>query len=161
MKDLDLVPLVGLGMSLVEYCATYLEGEVPYFEDEALRFECTQCGACCERPGVIYMEDEDIARIAEHLKISVEEVQSEMLTQEGGLWVIKVTRSRQCRFYVDKKCTIHDIKPLQCKSYPFWPENVCTRADWLEVKPDCEGIDKGRSYDAETVRRILVGLEAP
>jgi Fe-S-cluster containining protein len=159
MSELDFIQLIGLGMTLTEYCATFLEGETPHFEAENLHFECTQCGECCERPGMIYLDDDDIDRIATYLEIDEAEMKRDRLTHDHGTWVIKVTRRRKCCFYVDKKCTVHPIKPQQCKSYPFWPENVCTAPEWREAKTHCEGIGRGREYDAETVRRILVGLE--
>ncbi len=39
-----------------------------------LRFECTQCGNCCTGgPGYVWITDGEIARIARHLKLTVEQ----------------------------------------------------------------------------------------
>ncbi|HCK54634.1 MAG TPA: hypothetical protein DIC23_15555, partial [Planctomycetaceae bacterium] len=40
--------------------------EQPWYQD-GLCFECTMCGNCCTgAPGVVWVDDEDIRRIASH-----------------------------------------------------------------------------------------------
>ncbi|HYV51331.1 MAG TPA: hypothetical protein VE910_05460, partial [Dongiaceae bacterium] len=37
----------------------------PFYRNQSgLRFECTRCGNCCTRPGVVYFPGEDLEKAA-------------------------------------------------------------------------------------------------
>lgn len=40
-----------------------------------------------------------------------------------------------------KQCGIYDVRPVQCRTYPFWPNVVESPASWKEEQQSCEGID--------------------
>ena len=50
---------------------------------------------------------------------------------------------RQCEFLVDHRCTIHPVKPAQCRLFPFWPELVRNREAWRRAGAHCPGIGQG------------------
>src|SRR5262249_39371899 len=52
----------------------------PWFH-EGIQFGCTGCGACCRRPGYVWLSKPDIARMADHLGLSVEDFR-DCYTQE-------------------------------------------------------------------------------
>lgn len=162
MSRVDLLTLVGLGLTLEEYKASALEGLTPYYEEEALRFGCTQCGQCCARPGEIYLTESDALRISNYLRLSVKEFRKAWCVRDGVEWKMVVTEAKSCPFFVERRCTIHDVKPIQCRTYPFWPEIVGTRYGWEDEAAECEGINHpdGRLYVTEEVEELLVGLGA-
>lgn len=124
----------------------------------AVQFRCTQCGECCRKPGVVEMTHEDIQAIARHLELTA----SEFLTQYDLQWQPQYERFELpgptgCPLHgVDGRCTVDSVKPMQCRTYPFWPENLASQRSWQEAARDCEGIDAEGSvtYDADTIRAI-------
>jgi hypothetical protein len=44
-------------------------------------------------------------------------------------------------------CRLYKSRPRQCRTWPFWSENLNTPAAWAEVAKDCPGMNKGKSYD--------------
>ncbi len=155
-KGLDLRKVIGLELTLAEYEAELLDGRA-YYDSEPLEFECTQCGACCTRAGVVFLTPDDLERIAAHFDVTVPEAVRAWFDGEDDP-VITVDDDLGCPFYQDEKCTIHEVKPIQCATYPFWPEVVGTPEAWWVEAAECEGIGRGRKYHAEEVRRLLLGV---
>ena len=49
--------------------------------------------------------------------------------------------SGDCIFLEDNLCTLHEARPLQCRTYPWWPELLPDQA-WREERDlVCEGMD--------------------
>jgi uncharacterized protein len=43
----------------------------------------------------------------------------------------------------DMRCRVYAQRPRQCRTYPFWPEVVGSRAAWQREARRCEGIGRG------------------
>lgn len=41
------------------------------------------------------------------------------------------------------RCTVHRERPTQCRTWPFWPENLKSRRTWRQAGRNCEGIERG------------------
>ena len=109
---------------------------------EGLRFECTGCGQCCTgSPGYVWVTEEEVLTMAEHLQLSLEEFAEKYLRQVGEKLSLKeLLPSYDCVFFKDKKCTIYTIRPTQCRTYPFWGQNLESKEAWLKAAQFCEGI---------------------
>jgi Fe-S-cluster containining protein len=80
-------------------------------------FPCAMCGKCCHQANITLRND-DIGRIAEHLKMSDEEFIAEYLYKRDGLWLFKKTGG--CRFLGnDNKCMIWNVRPEICRDFPY------------------------------------------
>ncbi len=77
--------------------------------------DCTKCANCCKKIPPDLRKD-DIRRISKHLKVS-EAVFSEtyLKRSEEGENIINVL---PCPFLDQNKCSIYDIRPETCRSYP-------------------------------------------
>lgn len=152
----DLRTVIGLELTLAEYEAEVLGGDA-YYDVEPLEFECTGCGACCTRAGVVLLTSEDLERIATFFGVPVPEA---VRTWFGGADdpIIVVDEDTGCPFYENARCSIHEVKPIQCATYPFWPELVGTPEAWWIEAAACEGIGQGRKYPADEVRQLLLGV---
>src|SRR5690242_958194 len=53
------------------FCMDNVEPQIePWFRD-GLRFKCTGCGGCCTgTPGYVFLSQEDLDKLAEHMGIS-------------------------------------------------------------------------------------------
>ncbi len=53
----------------------------------------------------------------------------------------QTTNPQNCIFLKDSKlCTIYPVRPVQCSTYPWWPE-LLTDAAWHDEATRCEGIN--------------------
>lgn len=132
-----------------------------YYEREALVFGCTKCGACCSRPGVVYLTMLDVQRLAEFLEATEAQVKEAFLVPaEQGWWIIPVEEGHPCPFFTSEgTCTIHPVKPVQCRTYPFWEELVTDARAWEAEAAFCPGIGQGRAYGVAEVKKLLQGWQ--
>ena len=40
-------------------------------------------------------------------------------------------------------CGIYPVRPLQCRTWPFWPENLINESAWKRAARGCPGMDRG------------------
>ena len=135
-----------------------------------LHFECCQCGRCCSGPGegYIWVTRPEIELIARHLKISVADVRREYLKRVGlRTTIIEHRLTRDCIFLQNEQgrrtCIIYPVRPSQCRTWPFWSDNLSSPAAWGRAGGRCPGINRGRRYtpeQIETIRRSKWWLES-
>ncbi len=115
---------------------------LPWYRD-GLRFKCTGCGGCCTgSPGYVWVSDEEVLAIAELLKITPEEfVQRHCRMFRGKLSLKERPKSFDCVFLDGKRCSIYQYRPKQCRTFPWWIENIQSEESWKEAASYCEGIN--------------------
>lgn len=121
---------------------------------EGLRFECQPgCTACCRQKGFVYVTNSDIERAAGFLGVSAEEFEKRYVFRTRNRARLRVPRDSTCHFLTDEGCSIHPAKPTQCRIFPYWPELVDSRREWLKVAREyCPGIGKGPLIQIQTAR---------
>ena len=125
------------------------------FWKSGLSFECHQCGNCCTfQGGVINASKEEFKRIASFLKISFKEFLNDYTEKVDTKISIKSEPDGPCFFY-DKGCTIYDVRPNQCRTYPFWPELLKNKHRWQQESSNCRGIAKGKFWDEKQIKILL------
>lgn len=116
----------------------------PWYQD-GLRFKCTGCGKCCTgSPGYVWISPEETLAMAEQLKITAEEFIKKYTRLVGGRLALLERRKGNdydCIFLEGKRCNVYEARPKQCRTYPWWSENVATAKDWSEEAKRCEGIN--------------------
>lgn len=40
-------------------------------------------------------------------------------------------------------CIVHEARPMQCRTWPFWPDNLESKRTWRNAGKECEGIGRG------------------
>lgn len=110
---------------------------------EGLFFSCTGCGKCCTGfPGYVWLEADEIERLASYLQMDKESFLKKYTRTVGDRISLKEHPSTfACPLLKDKVCTVHEAKPKQCRTFPFWKENVASEKAWLETASFCEGIN--------------------
>lgn len=127
---------------------------------DGIKFECTGCGKCCTgSPGYVWLRDSEIEKIAEHLQISIKEfLRKYTRLVNGKVSLLEDKKSFDCVFLKDQKfCTIYNVRPKQCKTYPFWDEVFSSEDAWMEESTRCEGINKsdGTSFSEDEIQERL------
>lgn len=125
--------------------------------NDGLRFTCTRCGHCCTgEPGFVWVDDTDVAAIAELRGESVEELKAlyTRLTDRGR--TLREKLDGDCVFYDRKSgCTIYPARPPQCRTWPFWESNVKTPEAWQHTCEICPGSGQGELIPAEEITMRL------
>ena len=129
-----------------------------------LHFACRECGGCCAGPteGYIWVIDPEIERIAEHLKITPGELRRRYLRRVGlRTTIVEHRTTKDCIFLRQvegkRRCVIYPVRPNQCRTWPFWPENLSDPQAWNDVARRCPGINDGRHYSCEEIENIRKG----
>ncbi len=131
----------------------------PWYK-EGLHFECTGCGRCCTgQPGYVWLSEEEIGKISAYLNISIEEFMHRYVrkTVSNCYSLLETLPSYDCVFFRDNRCTIYPVRPTQCRTFPWWPENLKSKHAWKETARHCEGI--AESAPKRTCEEIQEALD--
>lgn len=129
----------------------------PWYKN-GLRFECTGCGGCCTgAPGYIWVTDEEIQAMADYLKLPLDKFSRRYLRKVGNKYsLVEYQKTYDCIFLKDRKCSIYPVRPTQCRTYPWWAENLSSEEAWKEAAKRCEGIRRDAPViDAKTINEQL------
>jgi Fe-S-cluster containining protein len=126
---------------------------------EGLKFKCTGCGQCCTgEPGYVWLSPEEINTISAHLKISKEKfIQTYTRSLFGKISLREDRVNFDCIFLKEKRCQIYDIRPSQCRTFPWWKENLESPESWKEAGRRCEGINHP---EAPVVPTSIIEIES-
>ena len=126
----------------------------PWYAD-GLRFECAACGGCCGGfPGFVWVSDEEAERLGKRFGISAKEFRAEYCRRVGTRWTLRETGNWNCVLLSDGKCDAYDDRPIQCRTFPFWDENLDSPRDWANAARSCPGMDSGRTFDFVEIERL-------
>jgi Fe-S-cluster containining protein len=106
---------------------------------------CEECGGrCCTgESGYIWTTPLEMHKIANFLNIPIEEFKKVYLIKVDYKFSIKEKKLSEnnfaCLFFNEKEknCMIYDVRPHQCKTFPFWDY---FKNDKEKVKEECPGI---------------------
>ncbi len=116
--------------------------EDPWYK-EGLNFKCTGCGYCCTgSPGFVWLSEEDIVNLCEHLQLPREEFFKRYTRKVfNRLSLIEDKKNFDCVFLKGNRCEVYSARPKQCRTFPWWPEQLSSPEAWKEAAKSCEGID--------------------
>ena len=124
------------------------------------RFACQGSGRCCTAHGeygYVYLSLEDRRRLATHLGLRTSSFTRRYCATSDGQ--VHLTHPElDCCFLRGHRCLVYAARPLQCRTWPFWPENMAPAA-WSEVSAICRGIGRGRRYSPEEIRALVAEQE--
>lgn len=130
----------------------------PYYRKQALHFDCTGCGRCCTGTRDYYVEVgvAEQARIQKALGVSRAWFRRRYLKRFDDGVVSLVMPQGRCIFLGDDgRCGIYAVRPLQCRTYPFWPEVIGRQSAWRLEARRCEGIGRGAAVPVHEIERRL------
>lgn len=122
-----------------------------------LRFRCTMCGKCCTgAPGFVWVTDEEVAAIADFLQLPHGEMLGLYTRIVLGERSLRERANGDCIFW-DKAagCTIYEVRPAQCRTWPFWESNIKSPAAWQHTCDICPGSGQGELIPAEEITRRM------
>ncbi|MFW9787645.1 MAG: YkgJ family cysteine cluster protein [Candidatus Thorarchaeota archaeon] len=149
-------------------------------KSDAIRFECTKCGACCrENSLLVTVTGRDIARISMGLELDSNEVIRALdfylvsgndipkglldipavKTEQGPAYIaLKKLENGDCIFLKDDLCMIHPIRPAVCMSFPFvfWDKDGEHTWGLSAKKAICPGLGTGPEVEVSELQELAV-----
>jgi hypothetical protein len=135
----------------------------PETGDAGLRFECTMCGNCCSGPeGYVLVDDQEAAALAARFGLAMQEflAQYTRATIAGRSLTEKTTPYGNDCIFLDREkipgravCGVYDLRPKQCRTWPFWKSLLVSRKRWELASRLCPGINKGPRFEPEEIAR--------
>ena len=133
--------------------------QIPWYH-KGLPFQCTQCGKCCTgSPGYVWVSDPEIQEMANSLQITIPTFKRLYLRRIDNRWALveRNSQNHSCVFYQNQKCQVYTSRPLQCRTYPFWKENLNSEESWKLAAEECEGIHpEAPLFSEECITRALM-----
>jgi Fe-S-cluster containining protein len=136
------------------------------------------CGDCCRglHDGEVYLYHEDIHRLADHLKMKgkkglktfakkyLKVINDNFFWKSEGakkgktyrfktLGFAFAGRDEHCHFLINNECSVHEARPFQCRSFPFWQMMVSNSKNLQDYTKKCKGLQelKGKYYSKEEI----------
>jgi len=109
-------------------------------------FNCLKCSNCCRiDPGAVFLSEDDFNRIIKFLNIDEKSFLTDYCrpVYKGIQLVIslKEKSNYDCILW-DNGCTIYEVRPLQCRTYPFWTSIIESVTDLKNEMRRCKGIGR-------------------
>lgn len=121
-----------------------------------MNFQCQEscAGKCCKvnwdgQAHFVFLTKHDRIRLSAHLQKPIvlfasygEFARTRFTNQKSRQWFLNLDNGK-CPFLKEGKCGVYEARPIQCRTFPFWPENVATPTRWKMLEEFCPGINKG------------------
>lgn len=105
--------------------------------------------------------------MAEHVGLTYQQFLDKHAHVLGQAWSLKdhlTEHGYDCTFLVrdengQGRCSIYEVRPLQCRTWPFWPDNLRNKTTWRQASVRCPGmkagmVGNGKLYPVEEIRII-------
>lgn len=122
---------------------------------EGLQFTCSQCGDCCTgAPGAVWVTEDELSAIAAELGKPVGEVRLLHTKLIAGRWSLRDYPNGDCVFLdpQTRRCQVYHSRPIQCRTWPFWPSNISTPASWKRTCEICPGSGTGQLHSLSVIQ---------
>ena len=132
----------------------------PWYKD-GLRFACKRCGDCCRgEPGYVWVTTRDIVKMALELKMKPEEFAGLHVRVVDDGYSLTELADGDCVMWEDGVgCRVYRSRPIQCRTFPFWPECLEGPDAWQEVARRCPAIGQGEMRPAKDINRCLRAMD--
>jgi Fe-S-cluster containining protein len=128
---------------------------------DGLHFTCTQCGNCCSgAPGFVWVQPEEVRKIAAFVGMDTTEFETRHTRSENGRKSLLEHPGGDCEFLEREpsgktRCRIHPVRPVQCRTWPFWDSNLKNRRAWDSAARACPGMNAGAHHPLPVIQDAL------
>jgi hypothetical protein len=134
--------------------------ESPWYA-EGLRFGCQACGRCCGgAPGFVWVDEEEIVEISASLRLAAADFRRLYVRRLWRGMSLREKANYDCVLLDGNgRCTAYDTRPLQCRTWPFWPSNLESPEAWDEASRRCPGMGSGPLYALEQIEALRLEMK--
>jgi Fe-S-cluster containining protein len=96
----------------------------------------------------------EIAALAQSASLSVEDFEKKYVRQVGVRKSLKEFPNGDCVFFdhETRRCQAYELRPRQCRTWPFWGSNLATPEAWKATCRDCPGAGTGPLVTLEEIQ---------
>jgi uncharacterized protein len=123
-----------------------------------LAFTCCRCGRCCAGPeeGYVWVTAGEIVAMAKAIGETPESFRNKYVRKVGTRISLRENSAKDCVFLSRDDqgrslCRLYECRPMQCRTWPFWPGNLITAQSWLYAQQRCPGINQGQAFSLEEI----------
>ena len=93
----------------------------------------------------MWVTEADITAIAERRGMDRDAFRSEFVRNVGDRLSLTERPDGDCSMLDEKsrRCTVYEVRPIQCRTWPFWRSNVESPQTWQETCEVCPGAGQG------------------
>jgi len=104
----------------------------------------------------VWIAEDELARLAAFLGQNVEQVRKQYTRAVSGRrTIVEHPVTHDCIFLqpgagagcTGKGCSIYDVRPAQCRTWPFWKSNLASPDRWAQAGMRCPGINRGDRFE--------------
>lgn len=127
---------------------------------QGLHFSCIECGNCCTGPpGYVWVCQEEIRLISQYIGRNDGRLAEGQLRRIGSRHSLTERPNGDCVFLERladgrRTCQVYPVRPLQCRTWPFWNSNLESPRSWAQAGRMCPGINCGQSYTLEQIEQL-------
>lgn len=120
------------------------QNKQPWYAN-GLHFQCQGCGDCCRGPGgYVWITPTEAETLAKALGMNFDSFATKMLRQTlSGLALVDDAKGDCPLLGDDGHCRTYNERPIQCKTWPWWEENLASENRWNDAATRCPGMNKG------------------
>ena len=127
---------------------------------KGIKFECQGSSNCCVSRGsygYVYLRNKDIRRLSKFKNLTFNNFVELYCDKTDGFIHFKEERKDlKCQFLDKKKCSVYEARPTQCRTWPFWSENMNSKTWNEEITKFCPGINKGKIFTEKEINKIII-----
>ena len=127
--------------------------------EKGIKFQCQESSNCCVSRGshgFVFLSKKDLTRLAKFFKISLINFKTSYCEATNKFLHLKeIKKNGECIFLKDTNCKVYKNRPTQCRTWPFWPENMNSKIWNKDVVNFCPGIGKGKLINKGKIENVL------
>jgi Fe-S-cluster containining protein len=132
-----------------------MPADLPWWKD-GLYFSCTGCARCCGgEPGTVRFTDGERAAMASALGLTEETFERLCVWRKYGRPSLREKPNYDCVLLDSGRCLIYDVRPSQCRTFPFWHEVLKSKLSWDFYSQTCPGMNRGVFHDYSEIVSCL------
>jgi Fe-S-cluster containining protein len=110
----------------------------------------------------VYLDESEERPIAAHLELSLRAFRERYTVIDEYGWTELRFPDDHCVFLDpdSRLCRVHEVRPVQCRTFPFWRPMVHEGAWTEEARAICEGVGRGPAHPWSRVKRAMAEFEA-
>jgi len=130
------------------------------FYASGLKFSCKRCSSCCRYDsGYVFLSEKDLKKLTDSL-----DMDKERFVGKYCRWVtgtrgteslsLREKSNKDCVFW-DAGCSVYDVRPLQCSTFPFWPSILSSPGSWKIAAAACPGMNTGELHSQGAIEKCV------
>jgi len=103
---------------------------------------------------VVWVDDAEIRAIAEYRGVTYGDVRYQEARPVGNGISLREHANGDCIYFdgQTRRCTIYPVRPVQCRTWPFWNSILESRETWQEAQARCPGAGTGTFVPIEQIQ---------